>query len=104
MKPLSTIEKQHKKRRDNLRLIHNGLLSQFSFKKITSWADVYKHLGYINGEAPADELTYPKLKEFLSLQSQELEKDLLKEANPLHSEPSNDGITVNTLSTFNRAD
>lgn len=77
---LSKEEKLKEKKRSNLRIIHNGLLSQFSFKKIQTWSDVYKHLGFTNGQAPADELTYPKLKEFLEKQKQELEVELASSA------------------------
>lgn len=77
MKALTPEEKAKKKAKDNLQIIHNGLLSQFSFKKINSWADVAKHLGFDSESklgVHEEKLTYPNLKAYLSKQVEELEK------------------------------
>lgn len=78
MKILTPIEKKQKKARDNLRILHNGILSAFSFKSLTTWSQVFEKLGF--SKEYSDELaitkgalSYPELKKFLQAQIDEQE-------------------------------
>lgn len=89
---LTPLEKEQKKKRDNLKILHNRITSAFSFKEIKTWSDVNKftpvphtHTGNID---------FPQLKEFLEQQKQQLEKELnndsVTQSKPIngHNEPS----------------
>lgn len=83
MKTILTPEqKLAKKKRDNLLIIHNGIVSQFNFKQIKTWVDVYTKMGLPEPLAKqraashTDELTFQSLKAEFKRQSDELEHSL----------------------------
>lgn len=75
MKKLTEQEKAIKKRRDNLEIIHNQILSAWSFKKLSTFNDLLKVQGLPIGEQDHP-LTYEELKTYLRSQKENLEKDI----------------------------
>lgn len=73
MPTLTPIQKQQKKARDNLKIVHNRLLSAFSFKQIHTWEDASKFLGIIPVEYSAQPISFQLLNELTKKQSAELE-------------------------------
>lgn len=85
-------EKARNKQRTNLRILHSQIKGDFSFKKITTWYDVHKRLGYpdsICNQYKDKSLTFAELKEFLQKQVDELEQkyDTTKHPNGSKQEP-----------------
>ena len=89
MTPLTPKEKENKKLRDNLRLLHNGVLSAWSQKTVSTWHSLYRKLGYseelIVKDHPhlkeTDVLTFPELKAFLEKQKTQLEERIKQDGN-----------------------
>lgn len=95
MKPqLTQEEKLKNKKRSNLKLLHNSILSAWSLHQLTTWHDVYKKLGYderyiasnFTPEHLRAALVFPELKSYLERIKNELEAQLEKEGSSTPAE------------------
>lgn len=93
-KPLTKQEKEEKKLRDNLRLMHNRVLGAFSFKQIKTWNDLYKHLGLEN-PTNSGEITFQELKSFLKSREDSLEKRIIKNRQQHETSTPQNTIPIN---------
>ncbi len=98
---LSPDQKEDKKARDNLLILHNGIRSDWSNKRIITWRHLYRKLGYADEvidskgvpEYVESEkmMTFPELKQVLEKQQQALEDKIRKK----YEVKAEDKTTVN---------
>lgn len=69
--PLTKEEKEAKRARDNLKLLHNSILMDFSVKKISRWEELHNRLG--GTSEMKGEIKFPDLKAFFEKQKNGLE-------------------------------
>jgi len=80
--PLTPQQKANKRLRDQLIMAHNQVLSAWNFGEIKTWEGVYSKLGYgreyltQHPELKKGSAVFAELKEFLSKQRDQLEKDI----------------------------
>lgn len=75
-KTLTPEENEDKKQRDNLKLMHAGVLSSWSFRQLRTWTDVHAKLGVEKHDNR--EVTFPELRVFLDKQKDDLEQHIKK--------------------------
>lgn len=77
-------DKENNKKKSNLKLLHNGVTSAWSFGHLKTWGDVYHKLGYTQTTIDTfpnrlETLTYIQLKEYLEKMRLELEERIKSE-------------------------